>query len=73
MTYGVLLTRAFGDPKRGREMGKAAELIVEKPGMKMKKSRVAFHVQGLNYHNTAPLQGTLRPMLEGNQAGKYAS
>ena len=56
VTYGVLLTRAFGDPKRGRQMGKAAELIVEKPGMKMMKSRVAFHVQGLNYHNTAPLQ-----------------
>ena len=51
-------------------MGKAAELILEKPGMKMMKSRVAFHVHGINYHYTSPLQGTLRPMLEGYQAGK---
>jgi len=51
-------------------MGKAAQLIVEKSGMKIMKSRVEFHVQGIIFHNTAPLQGTLSPMLEGYQAGK---
>lgn len=54
-------------------MGKAAELVVERHGMKRMKSRVAFHVHGLNYHSTSPLQGTLGPMLEGYHAGKYAS
>lgn len=69
ITYGVLLSGVFGDPKRGREMGRAGELIVQSSEMKRMKSRVLFHVHGINYHNTSPLQGTLRPMLEGYQVG----
>mmetsp|Transcript_39577 Transcript_39577/g.95158 ORF Transcript_39577/g.95158 Transcript_39577/m.95158 type:complete len:1108 (-) Transcript_39577:206-3529(-) len=66
---GILLSGPFGDPKRGREMGKAAELLAQNPEMKMMKSRVLFCVQALVYHHTSSLQGTLRPLLEGYQIG----
>ena len=69
VTFGVLNSGVFGDPKKGREMGRAGELISDKPELKRMKSRVLFHVHGINYHNTSPLQGTLRPMLEGYQVG----
>ena len=65
----MLISAAFGDPHRGREMGKAAELIVAKPGMSRTKSRTIFKVHGFIYHWTSSLQATLDPLLEGYRIG----
>jgi len=58
----------FGQLKRGREIANAVELMLEKPGMKHKKSRGIF---GLIVIKTwgSPLQASLRPHLEGYQLG----
>ena len=50
-------------------MGKAAELIVAKPGMSRTKSLTIFAVQGFIYHWTSSLQATLDPLLEGYRIG----
>jgi len=70
-TFGILLSGPFGKPQQGREMAKAAELIIStKPGASRMKSRSANVIQGFINHWTIPLRETLTPLLEGYQAGR---
>ena len=57
IAYGIILCGAFRDPKRGREMAKAGELILEK--YEFRKSRATLGADGLTYYWTAPLLDTL--------------
>ncbi|EJK71876.1 hypothetical protein THAOC_06644 [Thalassiosira oceanica] len=66
---GILLCGGFGNPKRGLEMARAAELILEKPGMNRIKSRTIFVCEGLIRHWTEPLRSTLDPLLRGYKIG----
>ena len=66
--FGMVLC-AFGKMQRGREMGKASQMIVEKYQAKEMKSRVTFLCEFLIYHWSSPLQGTLAPLLEGYHSG----
>eukprot|EP00984_Skeletonema_dohrnii_P003657 scaffold1255_cov225-Skeletonema_dohrnii-CCMP3373.AAC.2 len=66
---GMLLCGPFGKPHEGREMAKAAELILEKPGMRSSAIRTVFITQSFCYHWTSPLQDTIAPLLEGYQIG----
>ena len=56
ISYGIILCGAFREPKRGREMAKAGELILEK--YEFKKSRATLGADGLIYYWTAPLLDT---------------
>ena len=58
----------FGQLKRGREIANAVELMLEKPGMKHKKSRGIFGMIVIKTWGS-PLQASLRPHLEGYQLG----
>ena len=64
-----MISAALEDPQRGREMGKAAELIAAKPGMLQKQCRTIFAVHGFIYHWTSSLQATLNPLLQGYRIG----
>jgi hypothetical protein len=66
---GLLLCGPFGKPHEGREMAKAAELILEKPGMRSSATYTKFLTQSFCYHWTSPLQDTIEPLLEWNQRG----
>eukprot|EP00985_Skeletonema_marinoi_P029474 scaffold27964_cov133-Skeletonema_marinoi.AAC.1 len=66
---GMLLCGPFGKPHEGREMAKAAELILERPGMRSSTVNTIFGVQCFCYHWTSPLQDTIEPLLKGYQAG----
>ena len=66
---GLLLCGPFGKPHEGREMAKAAELILEKPGMRSSTSNTIFVTQSFCYHWTSPLQDTIEPLLKGYQVG----
>eukprot|EP00984_Skeletonema_dohrnii_P012657 scaffold5163_cov81-Skeletonema_dohrnii-CCMP3373.AAC.1 len=66
---GILLCGPFGKPHEGREMAKAAELILEKPGMRSRAAHNIFVTQSFCYHWTSPLQDTIAPLLEGYQVG----
>ncbi|KAL9186731.1 hypothetical protein ACHAXT_005969 [Thalassiosira profunda] len=68
-SFGAILCGAFGRLKDGREMAKAVELLLENPVNRRIESRACFLVQGAILHWTAPLQGTLAPLLSGYQAG----
>lgn len=68
-TFGLLLCGLFGKPEQGREMGKAVELLLAKPGMKGKQSKARYHCEAFINHWTAPIQGTLAPYLAGYQSG----
>jgi len=57
ISYGIILCGAFREPKRGREMAKAGELLLEK--YEFRKSRATFGADGLTYYWTAPLLDTL--------------
>ena len=57
ISYGIILCGAFRDPKLGREMAKAGELILEK--YEFRKSRATLGADGLTYYWTAPLLDTL--------------
>lgn len=67
--YGVILCGGFGKIQQGREMAKAAELIMSKPEMKRCKSRTIFVCEGLINHWSKPLKETLDPLLEGYSVG----
>jgi len=64
---GMLLCGPFGKPREGLEMAKAAELILEKPGMRRSAPYIIFTTQGFCYHWTSPLQETLPHLLKGYQ------
>eukprot|EP00984_Skeletonema_dohrnii_P003655 scaffold1253_cov196-Skeletonema_dohrnii-CCMP3373.AAC.1 len=66
---GMLLCGPFNKPHEGREMAKAAELILEKPGMRSRAVRTIFITQCFCYHWTSPLQDTIEPLLEWYQIG----
>jgi len=66
---GLLLCGPLGNPQKGREMAKAAELILAKPGMRRINSKTIFTVESFCYHWTAPLQDTIAPLLKGFQEG----
>eukprot|EP00984_Skeletonema_dohrnii_P000214 scaffold65_cov186-Skeletonema_dohrnii-CCMP3373.AAC.3 len=66
---GLLLCGPFGKPHEGREMARAAELILEKPGMNCSATYTKFLTQSFCYHWTSPLQDTIEPLLEGYQGG----
>eukprot|EP00985_Skeletonema_marinoi_P000794 scaffold299_cov113-Skeletonema_marinoi.AAC.1 len=66
---GLILCGPFGKPHEGLEMAKAAELILEKPGMRSSMTHTIFVTQTCCYHWTSPLQDTIEPLLKGYQAG----
>eukprot|EP00984_Skeletonema_dohrnii_P004020 scaffold1378_cov149-Skeletonema_dohrnii-CCMP3373.AAC.5 len=66
---GMLLCGPFGKPHEGREMAKAAELILEKPGMRSSATYTLFVTQTFCYHWTSPLKDTIAPLLEWYQRG----
>ena len=66
---GLLLCGPLGKPHQGREMAKAAELILAKPGMRSSTSLTISMVQSFCYHWTAPVQDTIAPLLKGFQVG----
>eukprot|EP00985_Skeletonema_marinoi_P015380 scaffold7927_cov80-Skeletonema_marinoi.AAC.1 len=66
---GLILCGPFGKPHEGREMAKAAELILEKPGMRSSATYTKFLTQSFCYHWTSPLQDTIGPLLEWYQRG----
>eukprot|EP00985_Skeletonema_marinoi_P013694 scaffold6844_cov75-Skeletonema_marinoi.AAC.3 len=66
---GLLLCGPLAKPHEGREMARAAELILEKPGMRSSATYTKFLTQSFCYHWTSPLQDTIEPLLEGYQAG----
>eukprot|EP00984_Skeletonema_dohrnii_P034357 scaffold33538_cov179-Skeletonema_dohrnii-CCMP3373.AAC.2 len=66
---GLLLCGPFNKPHEGREMARAAELILEKPGMRSSATYTKFLTQSFCYHWTSPLQDTIEPLLEGYQRG----
>eukprot|EP00984_Skeletonema_dohrnii_P008438 scaffold3105_cov135-Skeletonema_dohrnii-CCMP3373.AAC.6 len=66
---GMLLCGPFGKPHEGREMARAAELILEKPGMNSRATHTVFITQFFCYHWTSPLQDTIEPLLEWYQRG----
>ena len=67
--FGVILCGGFGKIQQGREMAKAAELIMSKPEMKRCKSRTIFVCEGLINHWSKPLKETLMPLNEGYRVG----
>ena len=67
-TFGAILCGAFGQLRRGREMAKAVDLLLENPLNRRMESRACFHVQPI-LGWTSPLQSTLAPLLSGYQAG----
>lgn len=66
---GLLLCGPFGKPHEGREMAKAAELILEQPGMHRITSKTIFVTQCFCFHWTAPLHDTIAPLLKGCEEG----
>eukprot|EP00984_Skeletonema_dohrnii_P020789 scaffold10216_cov123-Skeletonema_dohrnii-CCMP3373.AAC.5 len=66
---GMLLCGPFGKLHEGLEMARAAELILEKPGMRSSTSNTIFVTQSFCYHWTSPLQDTIAPLLKGYQVG----
>jgi len=68
-TFGLLLCGIFGDLMGGREMAKAAELILANHDSKVMKSRVGFVCEAFVLHWTVPLQATFVPLLQGYQIG----
>eukprot|EP00984_Skeletonema_dohrnii_P024624 scaffold13772_cov154-Skeletonema_dohrnii-CCMP3373.AAC.5 len=65
----LLLCGRFGKPHEGCEMAKAAELILERPGMRRSTSNTIFVTHTFCYHWTSPLQDNIAPLLTGYQAG----
>ena len=65
----MLLCGPIGKPHEGLEMAKAAELILEMPGMRSSTSNTIFVTQSFCYHWTSPLQDTIAPLLKGHQVG----
>ncbi len=65
----MLLCGSFGKPHEGLEMSKAAELILEKPGMRKSAVFTIFLTHGLCYHWASPLQNTIAPLLKGYKLG----
>eukprot|EP00985_Skeletonema_marinoi_P010957 scaffold5155_cov132-Skeletonema_marinoi.AAC.7 len=66
---GLLLCGPFGKPHEGCEMAKAAELILERPGMRSSTSNTIFVTQSFCYHWTSPLHDSIEPLLKGYQVG----
>ncbi len=66
---GLVLCGSFGKLRDGLEMAKAAELILEKPGMSDSACFTLFITQTFCYHWTSPLQDTIAPLLKGYQIG----
>lgn len=66
--YGIILNN-LGKLQEGREMAKTVELLLAKPKMERMKSKSIFICEGMINHWTAPIQGTLAPLLQGYQTG----
>ena len=66
---GMLLCGPFGKPQEGLEMAKAAELILEKTGMRSSAANTVYLTQTFCYHWVSPLQETIAPLLNGYQIG----
>ncbi|KAL9182970.1 hypothetical protein ACHAXT_004249 [Thalassiosira profunda] len=66
--FGVVLI-AFGDLKRAKEMGKATELLLDRPGMREAKSRARYALEGFFFHWTGPIYSTITPLLNGYLSG----
>jgi predicted ATPase len=66
---GLLLCGPLGKPQKGREMAKAAELILAKPGMRSSTSLTISVTQSFCYHWTVPVQDTIAQLLKGFQVG----
>ncbi len=64
-----LLCGPFGKPHEGLEMAKAAEMIIEKSGMRQFAVDTLFVTQAYCYHWISPLQDTIDPLLKGYQIG----
>ncbi len=68
-SLAMMLCGPFGKPREGLEMVKAAELILEQPGMRRNAVHTLFVTQSFCYHWTSPLQDTIDPLLKGYQIG----
>ena len=68
--YGLLLC-GFGKFSRGRDMGKATELLLENPKYERMQSRSCFLIETFIHHWTSPIHLTLSPLLSGYQKGMY--
>ena len=68
-THGAILCGYFDKPHQGRELAKAAELILKLPGMRRITSNAIFISQTYCYHWTSPLQDTISPLLNGCEEG----
>jgi len=68
-SLGLLLCGPLGRPQQSREMAKAAELILAKPGIRSTTSMTICITQSFCYHWTAPLHVTIAPLLKGFQEG----
>lgn len=66
--YGIILNN-LGKLQEGREMARTVELLLAKPKMARMKSKSIFICEGMINHWTAPIQGTLAPLLQGYQTG----
>ena len=66
--YGIILN-TLGKLQEGKEMARTVELLLAKPNMERMRSRSIFICEGMINHWTAPLQGTLAPLLQGYQTG----
>lgn len=66
--YGIILNK-LGKLQEGREMAKTVDLLLAKPNMERMRSRSILICEGNIHHWTAPLQGTLAPLLQGYQTG----
>ncbi|KAL9182984.1 hypothetical protein ACHAXT_004263 [Thalassiosira profunda] len=65
----AMILAAFGDIKRAKEMGKATELLLDRPGMREAKSRARYALEGFIFHWKAPIQNSLTPSLNGYLSG----
>ena len=50
-------------------MGKATELLLDRPGMREAKSRARYALEGFIFHWKAPIQNSLTPSLNGYLSG----
>ena len=60
---GALLCGPFGKPHLGREMARAAELILQQPGMRQVTPKTTLVAHTFCYFWTSPLQDTIAPLL----------
>ena len=47
IAFGIILTTVFGNLKRGKEFGRAAELVLDRPNMHEAMSRNRYPLEGM--------------------------